>query len=276
MEQLGDDYGMALILDADNIMAQNAMLKMACKYVDGYFAIQGHRCAKNANTQFAILDGLSEEINNHIYCKGPSSINLSSRLVGSGMAFNYKLFKRLMKTIDATGGFDKELELKLIKEGIRIEYLESALIYDEKIESREVFEKQRTRWISAQYHFLWKTIPTMFKELLKGNFDYFYKAIQLALPPRLLLPVFLLIGALVFKFIGNDLFHRIWTSIFFANVIAYIIAIPNKFWNRNLWRGVMALPGAIFSTVSAIMNLRGANKNFIHTPHSVSKSSEAK
>jgi cellulose synthase/poly-beta-1,6-N-acetylglucosamine synthase-like glycosyltransferase len=272
MHKIGDEYDIAMILDADNVMANNVLSIMASKFIQGSQAIQGHRCAKNQNTNFALLDGISEEVNNNIYCKGPAALNLSSRLVGSGMSFHYPLFKRLMKTIDAIGGFDKELELKIIKEGITIEYLDSALIYDEKVSQSQVFEKQRTRWISAQYHYMFKVMPNAFKELLNGNFDYFYKAYQLTLPPRLLLPGVLLIFSIIFYVIGQYLFATTWSTLFILNVIAYTISIPAKYWTKELWRGSIALPLAFFITLKAMLNLGGANKKFIHTPHSNSDS----
>jgi hypothetical protein len=43
------------------------------------------------------------------------------------MAFLYQLFKNTMKNIDAVGGFDKELELKLLKQGYKFEYRDDAI-----------------------------------------------------------------------------------------------------------------------------------------------------
>ena len=268
MLELGDDYDLAMILDADNVMAEDVLSIMASKFSQGHQAIQGHRCAKNHNTKFALLDGISEEINNNIYCKGPATLNLSSRLVGSGMAFDYALFKRLMETIDAVGGFDKELELKIIKEGITIQYLESAMIFDERVSQSEVFEKQRTRWISAQYHYMFKTMPNACLELLNGKFDYFYKAYQLTLPPRLLLPGVLFIFSILFYFIEQHFFATTWGILFVLNVVAYTISIPTKYWTKELWKGALALPLAFLITLKAMLKLGGANKKFIHTPHS--------
>ena len=267
LEKINIEYDLAIILDADNVMDKNALTYFASEYLNGHHAIQGRRCAKNKETQFALLDALSEEVNNHIYCKGPSAINLSSRLVGSGMAFDFNLFKRLMKTINAVGGFDKELELKIIKEGIKIKYVDSAVIFDEKVSKSEVFENQRRRWISAQYHYMIKAMPIAFLELLKGNFDYFYKALQLTLPPRLLLPVILFFFCCIFYLFNLKNLSTTWLILFILNVIAYSISIPLKFWNKELLSGVHALPSAFLATLKALISIGGANKKFIHTPH---------
>jgi len=265
---MGDAYDLAIVLDADNVMEKDVVNKFAKQYMSGRKAIQGHRCAKNTNSKFALLDAISEEVNNHIYCQGPDVLKLSSRLVGSGMAFDYKMFKNLMNGIEAVGGFDKALELKIIEQNVRIHYADDIVIYDEKVEKAEVFGNQRTRWISAQYHYMVKSMPTALKLLFKGNFDYFYKALQLCLPPRLLFPGFLAIGSLVFLGLGQEGLCLFWIGMFLLVVINYLIAIPSSLISKKLISIPFALIHAFVITFLSLFKLFGANKKFIHTPHS--------
>jgi len=144
-----NEYEIAVILDADNLMEKCFLKKINAAFENGCIAIQGHRTAKNLNTPIALLDSISEEINNHIFRKGHRVIGFSSALIGSGMAFNYDVFKKNMSTINSFGE-DKELEINLIERHIRIEYLEDAYVFDEKIEKSKSFVRQRTRWISNQ------------------------------------------------------------------------------------------------------------------------------
>lgn len=95
MEVLGDDYEIACILDADNIMAEDVLLRINEAFENGYKVVQGHRVAKNLNTSFAILDAVSEELNNNIFRKGHRVLGLSSALIGSGMAFDYAFLREL-------------------------------------------------------------------------------------------------------------------------------------------------------------------------------------
>lgn len=81
-------------------------------------------------------------------------MGLSAALIGSGMAFNYTLFKEIMLSINAVGGFDRALELSLIKEGEKIYYLQDVDVLDEKVQSHANFSDQRRRWLSAQLHYL--------------------------------------------------------------------------------------------------------------------------
>jgi cellulose synthase/poly-beta-1,6-N-acetylglucosamine synthase-like glycosyltransferase len=269
MEKLKDNYNLAVVLDADNIMHEGALSLIANKYALGYNAIQGHRTAKNQETGFSMLDAISEEMNNHFYCKGTQTIGLTSRLVGSGMAFDYQLFKKIMKGIDAVGGFDKVLELELVDSGNPIHYLESAHIYDEKVSESEVFSNQRKRWISAQFYYLKKYFWGSIWKLLNGKVDYFMKAAQLFFPPRMLFPVILFL-LLALALISQDVFFSLVWGILLALIIfSYCVAIPKKLWTKELSMAALTLPKAIFVMILAMFNLKGANKKFIHTPHSI-------
>lgn len=276
MSQLPDEYDVALILDADNVMATDVITKINEAYSLGYKIIQGHRAAKNLDSSFAILDAASEEINNNIFSNGHRNIGLSSRLVGSGMAFDYPMFKEIMSTIDAVGGFDKELELKLLKSGLKIEYVGDAMIYDEKVSKSEVFAKQRSRWISAQFYYFRKYFLSALAHLItKGNADYFDKAFQMIMPPRLMLLGGLFLGLVISTvlnfFVEPTMHFYIWLAMCVGGFLAFLLAIPRKFYNKNLLGAFMRLPKAFFTILFALFKIKGANKTFIHTPHTATK-----
>jgi cellulose synthase/poly-beta-1,6-N-acetylglucosamine synthase-like glycosyltransferase len=184
---VSDDTNYIVVLDADNIMKPGFIDNLIIKMEHGYSVVQGHRTAKNTNTNFAFLDGLSEEINNNIFRKGHRVLGLSASLIGSGFACEYKLFKELMFKAEAVGGFDKELELMLLQLGYTIAYANNAIVYDEKIQQPDAFVNQRRRWISAQYVYFTENLGNGLKQLIKyGNIDYFDKLVQFMLPPRII------------------------------------------------------------------------------------------
>jgi cellulose synthase/poly-beta-1,6-N-acetylglucosamine synthase-like glycosyltransferase len=259
-------YDVALILDADNVLARDFITKINDSINAGYHVVQGHRAAKNTKG-FAMLDAVSEEINNNIYSKGHRAIGLSSRLAGSGMAFSYQLYKNTMSKIDSVAE-DKELELNLLKRGYKFEYRDDAICYDEKVSQAKVFNNQRSRWIAAQYHYF-KTdfLIALWHLITKGNIDYFNKAFQMMLPPRLLLPGFLFIAAIVAFFVSPDLYFYVWLVLFVANILSFAISIPTKFYTVQLFYAFMLLPKAFFGIFIALFKMKGATKTFIHTPH---------
>jgi cellulose synthase/poly-beta-1,6-N-acetylglucosamine synthase-like glycosyltransferase len=267
MAELPEDlYDVALILDADNVLARDFITKINDSINAGYHVVQGHRAAKNTKG-FAMLDAISEEINNNIYSKGHRAIGMSSRLAGSGMAFSYQLYKDTMRKIDSVAE-DKELELVLLKRGYKFEYRDDAICYDEKVSQANVFNNQRSRWISAQYYYLKKDfLPAVWYLIAKGNLDYFDKAFQMMLPPRLILPGFLFITAIIAFFLSPELYFYVWTGIFVANIVSFAISIPGKFYSMQMVYAFMHLPKAFFGIFIALFNMRGATKTFIHTPH---------
>lgn len=274
MDKLKGVYDIAVVLDADNMMAPDFLHKINAAFENGYIAVQGHRKAKNLNNSWAILDAISEEINNHIFRKGHRAVGLSSAIIGSGMAFDYNFFKAMMVTVDAIGGFDKEIELKMLKRAVQIEYIDDAYVYDEKIQQAEVFSNQRRRWLSAQVHYFRLGIADAIKDLLqKGNVDYFDKAIQFIQPPRVLLLGSVLLCSGVFivlnYFLGNSFNHSInWLVLSVACCVTLLISIPTSFYNRKTLIAMAGLPKGMLMMLLSLLKIKGANKTFIHTKHS--------
>ena len=276
MAHLTEAYEIAVILDADNLMAKDFLTKINAAYETGFTAIQGHRTAKNINNSWAMLDAISEEINNNIFRKGHRVLGLSSAIIGSGMAFNYDYFKSLMSTATAVGGFDKEIELKILKAGHKIAYLDDAVVFDEKVQKADVFGNQRRRWLSAQIHYFRQDFFNAVKHLLlKGNVDYFDKAIQFIQPPRILLLGSVILGGTAFL-VANYLFNNsvsfstAWVIIAVACFLSFLFSIPKIFYNTQTLRAMLSLPKGMLMMLLSLLKIRGANKKFIHTKHTAS------
>ena len=278
MDALGDDYDVAFVLDADNIMKKDVLQKINAAFDRGFTAVQGHRTAKNLNAHFAILDAISEEINNHIFRKGHRVLGISSALIGSGMGIDYHLFKATMATVDSVGE-DKEVELKIIRNRHTIEYVHDALIFDEKTQKSDVFVNQRRRWIAAQLdYFRTHFLDGLVQFVTKGNFDYFDKVLQMVQPPRILLTGILLIVFVLewaLQFFGSSRlvawFHPgfiPWASLLVGTLLALLFAIPRKFYNRATVKALLSLPYGFFLMLVSLLKVKGATQNFIHTEHS--------
>ncbi len=268
MGQLPDVYDVAIVLDADNLMESSFITKINDAFDNNFIAVQGHRVAKNYNTPFAILDAVSEEVNNMIFRKGHRNLGLSAALIGSGMAMDYTYFKTMMKKIKAIGGFDKEIELQMLKEGIRIEFLNDAIVFDEKVQKAEVFSNQRRRWLSAQLHYFSMDFMNSLKHLiLHGNVDYFDKAIQFIQPPRVMLLGLLILINILSLLLNPIIWVNIWFAVLAICILAFFFTTPLKFYNLNTLKAILTLPKAFFLMTLSLLKIRGANKKFIHTEH---------
>ena len=270
LERMGDSVQLVVILDADNVMEKDFLKKISRSYHAGCHAIQGRRTAKNRNTHFAVLDGLSEILNNHIYREGSCSLGLSSSLIGSGMAFEAGMLRRLIAGMDSIGGFDRELEVLILKSGHKVCYINDALVYDEKVEDAAVFAGQRRRWISSQYIYLQKYGGLGFKAFLKGNWALFNSAllrnIQLPRVINLGLLSFIVILSLIFRN-GLFIFTWAWCGLWLLFALSLWLAIPRSFYDKTFFSALKSLPKAFWIMFTLLFKLKGANKSFIHTPH---------
>ena len=277
MASLSEDYEIAIISDADNNFAPDFISKINAAFNNGCTVVQGKRVAKNLNTPLAVLDACSEAVNNHLFRKGTNALGLSSAVIGSGMAFRYAELKTVMADIDAVGGFDRILQLKMIERNHFIHYLDSAVVYDEKVDNPESFTNQRRRWNASQYKYLKAYFIKGIKMLLRGNVSYF----NLAILNNVFLSRILNLGVIGTLAIVFSLWSGIpqavalaWWLLLLLYAFALLIPIAMTRFDGKLFEAVGYLPIAFFLMVTSMLKLRGADKKFIHTSHKVSDNNE--
>jgi cellulose synthase/poly-beta-1,6-N-acetylglucosamine synthase-like glycosyltransferase len=267
------NYDLAMILDADNLMSPDTLEKVNHAWHSGWKAIQCHRTAKNKNNSLAILDALSEEVNNTIYRKGQRVVGLSCALIGSGMAFEFPLIADIFARpqIQDNAGEDREIDTQLVKQLISVEYIEDAFIFDEKVQRKEVYEKQRTRWLGTQIDHL-KSFLSPEMRSVRTHRLYLHKLFQCTFLPRLLLmAVFLLILALAatdIVFGWQTLFPAWpwWLSLIALYGCTLFIAIPPSFYNRRTILALIKVPVLMFAMVRALLGIKKHKTGFLHTP----------
>ncbi len=258
-------YDIVVIMDADNTVEPNFLHELNKAYHSGCLVIQAHRMAKNLNTDTAILDAVSEEINNSIFRKGHVRLGLSAALIGSGMAIDFQWFKKNIFKLQ-TAGEDKELEALLLKENIFIEYLEHVNVYDEKTQKDSTFYNQRRRWLASQLFAIKNNIGKLPGALFDGKFDYANKICQWMMLPRVLLLGFIGIISIIVL-----LYQWTWAIKWFILelllVITLSLAVPDYLVNEQFKKAVWKAPKLFLLMTLNLFRLRGVNKKFIHTEH---------
>lgn len=258
-------YDVVVILDADNIVDTNFLEELNNAFYSGCSAVQTHRVAKNKNTSVAVLDAVSEEINNSIFRKGHTRLGFSSSLIGSGMAFEYELFKDCIRQAKHIG-VDKQLEMLLLKQNIYIEYLSKVYTYDEKVKKSSQFYNQRRRWLSNQLHNLFWGMASLPRAILNGNWDYCNKLLQWMMPPRVMLFGLIIIIAALLT-VADWYLSIKWWALFLALCITFVIAIPDSLVNRKLAKAIFYIPFLFLLMLLNHFRLAKASKEFIHTEH---------
>lgn len=263
IEHVNTEFDNVVILDADNVVRPDflSQLNVLCTVYD---AIQCHRCAKNANNDVAVLDGASEEINNTIFRKAHNRLGLSSALIGSGMCFNYELFKENVFKL-TTAGEDREMEALLLHQGVFIKYAPDIHVFDEKVSNQDNFQRQRMRWMTAQVQSLLSNLPKVPKAFLQGNINFVDKTIQQALIPRSILIV-LLGGISVFMTIVVPDWCEKWWILFAMLALSLFIAIPAPLRIQS-FRRVLSIPKLVLKMLKNILHMDHKNTDFIHTQH---------
>jgi len=276
IENTADDFDVAVVYDIDNVAAPDFLQHINRYIAAGNKVVQGHRVAKNTDTPIAILDAISEEINNHIFRKAQRVFHLSAAIIGSGMALDYQLFKSVMLRIDAVGGFDKEMGLLLTRDRVSVAYSEAAIIYDEKVSQGDNFKNQRKRWLSAQFSLFGKYWKSGLAEFFKhGNRDYLNEVYHTAILPRVLM-LGIMPVMLAWSLTGIGPSWHWWLAATLLCYAAIVIAIPSSFFNKKLGKAVLKLPFIFFTMLMLLFKLKGANKKFIHTAHHTNDSGSVK
>ena len=263
INEVRGDFDQVVVLDADNVVRPDflSQLNILCTVYD---AIQCHRCAKNANNDVAVLDGASEEINNTIFRKAHNRLGLSSALIGSGMCFNYELFKRNVFQL-STAGEDREMEALLLHQEVFIKYAPEIHVFDEKVSSQDNFQRQRMRWMTAQVQSLLSNLPKIPGAIIHGKINFVDKTIQQALIPRSILIV-LLVGISILMTIFMPSWCEKWWILFALLATALFIALPRQLRFRSFAK-VLAIPGLVLRMLKNLLHLDRNNTDFIHTQH---------
>jgi hypothetical protein len=152
--------------------------------------------------------------------------------------------------------------------GNKIEYINDAYVYDEKVQNVKVFTQQRRRWLSAQFHYFGMHFRPAVVALIKnGNVEYFNKAYHyMQLPRIILLGMLFLLSVSAFVF-NQPICPNCWFAVFLLLVITLLLAIPKRFYEISTLKALLYLPIGFAFMLLSLLKIRGANKKFIHTKH---------
>ena len=191
------------------------------------------------------------------------------------MAFEFNKIKEIYNKPGILGNpaCDREIDFEIMKAGISIEFLEEAYVLDEKVASRAVYEKQRTRWLESQIIHL-KLFFDKAQGPLPKTANYWNKLFLNLIPPRLIflatfsfiLLLLMIQGLFHFSMIAPD--ARWWLVLFGVYILTFLISLPSKFYNAETWKAILYVPVLMFSMLKALLKMKVSRKEFLHTPKS--------
>lgn len=260
-----EEYDLVVVMDADNVTVPHFLAEANRARNIGLRAMQARRTGKNLNTDIALLDSVSEEINNAFFRSGHNALHLSAGLAGSGMVFDAAWFRANVGQLH-TAGEDKELEALLLRQRIYIGYLPQLPVYDEKTQHTAAIRNQRKRWIAAQFGALRASLPHFPEALRSHNYSYCDKIVQWMLPPRLVQLAAIFFLTLLITAIDWPTSLK-WWVLSLAQATAMILPVPKRIFNRQMLKAIFKLPLLATMMIGNLFRLKGANKKFIHTEH---------
>ncbi len=243
-------YDIAIILNAGNIVEPDFLEKINDAYESaGTKAIQAHRLSQNRDTASARLSAIFEEINNSIFRRGHITLGLSAASAGSAMAFDFNWFKETIKTVD-TMFDDKDLEIRLLRQHIYVDYFDDIFVYEEKTRNAEDFNRQRRRWIASQYMNIIRNLHFLPGAIFEKHYDLIDKILQWMLIPRLVMMSIIILMGAVLPFIYFTLALK-WWALFAIVLLIFAIATPNYLvddkWDKTFYLIPIIFLSSIFS-----------------------------
>lgn len=251
-----NNYDIAVILNADNLVDTDYLIKINETFEAGSIAIQSHRVRQERSTNISVIDAVADEINNTITRLGHVALGLSSSLNGSGMAFDYSWFNENINKLSDEED-EKALESLLLKDRIFIDYLDDANIYATKIGGKNKFYTQRRNWIHSHYSSFFGNIKNLPSAIVSGNFDYADRIIQWGIFPRSIMFIITIFFSTILLFIEWSLSIK-WFILFILLLFSMALATPDYLVDNKFNKSMKAIP---IIALSALINLLFKKRN---------------
>ena len=261
-----------IIIDSDNLMDPECLNELNSSFDAGYEAVQGLRQAKNLDTTFACLDA-SRDLYYHFFDgEVLFRIGSSATLCGSGMAFTTSLYKECLGHLDITGaGFDKVLQMEIVKRGKRIAFNEHAVVFDEKTTRSDQLVKQRARWINTWFKYFTFGFTLVGRGITRFNFNQLVFGLILLRPPLFIFLLLSLVFLSINLAVGALGMALIWAIGFACFILGFAISIARAKPDKRIVLSLINIPVFMFYQVISLFKAKKANKISVATQHYHSK-----
>lgn len=225
-------YDIVVILDAGDLVEPEFLEDLNAAYESaGTKAIQTHILSRNRDTTAARMGAIFEEINNSIFRRGHIAVGLSAGLMGSGCAFDFTWFKNNIFEVKSAWE-DKELDAMLMRQHIHVDYFDQLYVFNEKTRESDEFNRERGRWIKAQFITLLKNIKYLPIALVNRYYSWADKIIQWMLMPRMLLMAVIVLMGIIMPMIYTTLAFK-WWALFAIVLLVFAMATPDYLVDKN-------------------------------------------
>lgn len=257
-----------VIFDPDNLVHPSFLEVLNGWYNKGFRVVQGNLCAKNSRGKYEKIDSCGVLFNNFIDRDMRSLLGFSINIWGSGISIDRMAYQTVTyNNRSQHGGFDKRMQLEIIKNIGHIAYARNAIVFDEKVSDGINLEQQRIRWISSYFKF-WKDSAGLLLEGIRSrNPDHIYFGYNLLRPPYFLG----ILSALLFTCIHFPVFpwlSGVWMGVLLVFVLSFTLIISTQAQDKGLTKGIFFMPLLLYHQIRSFIQLRKNRTSILKTGHS--------
>lgn len=255
------------IIDSDNIIDPDYLLRLNTYFSAGYKAVQGVREAKNLDSMYACLDAARDVYYHYYDCKLLFNCGSSATLSGSGMAFDVNLYKDCLENLHVEGaGFDKVLQAQIVKRNYRIAFCEEAIVYDQKTTMPDQLVNQRSRWINTWFKYFKLGFSLIARGLKSLSINQLLFGLVLLRPP---LFIFLLLSIIMLclNLVVAPVAAVYWGIALTLFVATFLLALLNSPTDKRIYRSLVGIPNFIFYQLISLTKVTRANERSVSTKH---------
>ncbi|WP_242337508.1 glycosyltransferase family 2 protein [Anaeromyxobacter sp. SG66] len=173
------------VFDADNVMSPNFLTVMNARLAAGAHVVQGYLDTKNPDDSWvtkAISTGYS--VSSRLFQLSRENLGMSAALGGTGYCIRTSTLHAFPPD-PACVTDDAELQMRLLREGIRVEWAHDAVTFDEKPLTMRASNAQRTRWMQGRWDVARRhLLPLLARALRHGDQAALDGAIACVQPSR--------------------------------------------------------------------------------------------
>lgn len=259
LEREGNAMDIIMVLDADNLVIPEFLELLNKKFCEGSTLVTGRRVSMNPyDTLVSKWYSVYWSIVSELFCRSHSNLHLSSLLSGTGFAFSVSILND-NKFCTLSMSEDIEFSIQQNLKGIRVDYVEDAIFYDEQPTRLSVMYKQLRRWTTGSYQITKMYSVRMLKELFhKPSLLLLDSFISLILCGNMCILSFVGLGNvwLAVAHQGTWLFYAAAMG-FIINITTILIALAaikkSPLSLRKIWDGVLLFP--VFTFIISFISI---------------------
>ena len=255
-QTLMPNFDLFVVVDADTTVTPNLVQEFAFSVASGADALQCRYKVRNASdsarTRWMNIALMAFNV---LRPRGRTRMGVSAGILGNGFALTRSTLEKVPYTAVSVVE-DLEYHLRLIRAGIKVQFVDSVTVYGEMPTTGKGVLTQRSRWEGGRFRMLAQFAPQLSGEVLRGRGRFLEPLVEL-----LLLPLAFHVTLLALALATPIALVRIYAVCSLVVVLAHLLSAIAI--GGGKWRDLLALFSAPFYVIwklKVIFQLLGSSR----------------